>query len=447
MRNGQAPAIAADQNRHNQRPARQAELDRRGNARQRHGNAAKQHAEHNAQKQLGNMRNIQLALGVAENRHTRFDMRLIADHGNRIAKLQTGIVIGDKLHAGAAHAGDIHAVTPVDIEAGQFAVANRVLRHIDAHRGNALRHRGMTGFIEHAAAGARTDERGKLLETIVAGDNQQRIAMMQHHILIGEHGNTVLMDTRHRKRHIQGFIQLCKRLALEQRIFHLERRAGNTRHPCPLAAQRQALFGVHIDTESEFEEKQRGNQPHDAARISRRVGCRHLHRLRRLLRHRPERLLRRAQTGRIGHRALHNTDQLRQRRLGKRQKSKHNHNIQGNHQQHQTIKPQALALKRSEKTRPNLQADTIDKQNQPEFLDKMGNMRIDRQTEKRRENAGKQHHRHPETDTQKTQTPERRPAANHQRINQCGISGTIGIGQKIAKPLHKENRCRKSGIL
>ena len=79
------------------------------------------------------MRDLQVALGIAEGGNGSFDVCFIADNGNGVAELQTGVTVGDKFDTGAHDAADIHAVALMNIERGELFVAHAALRDVDTH--------------------------------------------------------------------------------------------------------------------------------------------------------------------------------------------------------------------------------------------------------------------------------------------------------------------------
>ena len=136
MGDGEASAVTADEDGNHQRSAGETELDRHRHARNRDGNGAEGDAEGDAEEEFGDVRDLQVALGVTEGGNGGFDMRGITDDGDGVTELQAGVAVRDKFDTGTHDAADVHAVALMDVERGELFVADGVLCHVDPGRGD-----------------------------------------------------------------------------------------------------------------------------------------------------------------------------------------------------------------------------------------------------------------------------------------------------------------------
>ena len=87
MGDGEATAVAADEDGDDERAAGEAEFDRHRHAGYRDGDGAEDDAEGDAEKEFGNVRDLQVALGVAEGSDGVFEVDVVADNGDGVAEL------------------------------------------------------------------------------------------------------------------------------------------------------------------------------------------------------------------------------------------------------------------------------------------------------------------------------------------------------------------------
>ena len=132
------------------------------------------------------MRDLQVAFGVAEGGDGVFEVGIVADEGDGVAELQAGVAVGDEFDAGAAHAGDVHTEAFVDVEAGEFFVADRALGDVHPH-GVDVGGRGGARFVaEDAGADLTADEGHQALGFVVAGDDEEDVALLDAFVFFGE---------------------------------------------------------------------------------------------------------------------------------------------------------------------------------------------------------------------------------------------------------------------
>ncbi len=138
--------------RHHQRSARQAELERGREARQIEGDGAKQHAKTDPDKDRQHLHLLQLLLHVADHISHRFDGIEASHQVEDVTKLQAGLAGRHQLDTGPIEARDHHVITLFDVEIADLLAQHLLVGHyhpLDAQVGTTGRERGLHLLPQH----------------------------------------------------------------------------------------------------------------------------------------------------------------------------------------------------------------------------------------------------------------------------------------------------------
>ena len=276
----------------------------------------------------------------------------------------------------------------MDVEAGEFFVADRALGDIHPH-GVDVGGRGGARFVaEDAGADLAADEGHQALGFVVAGDDEEDVALLDAFVFFGEGDFAVAREAGDGEAGRQDLPHGGDGFAGKHRVVHLQRDAGDGGGSGAQAAQGQAFFGGDVDAEAVFDEEDGGNQPHHAAGVGGGVTSGHLYGEGAVADEVGQGLLGGAEAGGVGDRALHDADQRRQVVVGKAEEGEDDEDVKEDDDEHQRVQFQPFFLEGGEKARADLQADGVNEQNQPEFFDEMGDVFVYREAEVGDDDAG-----------------------------------------------------------
>ena len=212
-------AETADQDRHDQRAARQPQFDRLRDVEQR--NRAEQHAEGDADEDRDEVRFAQFLHRIAQQVGHLCDRLLRADDHHAVAHLQLHALIRNQIHAGAVDAGDVDAVFGAQVQVGEFLAVDRRFGDEDAPRYELAVERSplFEGHVDDV-----TQKGGDGVGILRRADDQQLVADMQAAVLRGDGDMVVgVGDPRNDERAVDKLLHLAHRPAVEYGVGELNR--------------------------------------------------------------------------------------------------------------------------------------------------------------------------------------------------------------------------------
>ena len=357
---------------HHQRAAGQAELERHRQAGHVEGDGAQQHAQADADEDGHHLHLLQLLLGVAHQGHHGVDVFLAADQVDHVAELQGHAAGGNQFDAGAVEPGDHHVVVRLQVEVADLLADDGIVGDDGTDRAVGRAPGGGADIGQfadddlHALEGGRAADQVQHVTHLQPGvhaRDEELLAALEtriHHVValeIGDIGDLQAIEVRVGDAHVAA---LQAMLALGEAFLVL------------------AFLGIHIDAEHDADEPHGEQDAQDADRVG--DGVAHAHDLGAALAAEfGQHLLARSQRGRVGDGTGEDAENDGQRDVQQQVQQDDHDAAQADDGHGHAVQAQAALAQRGEEARAHLDADRVDEQDEPELLDEVHRVLIERE--------------------------------------------------------------------
>ena len=433
-------AVAAGQNGDDQRTAGEAELERRGHARELEGNGTEDDADEDAEEDGAHVGVVESLDGVAEQTLHAFHAVLRTYHHEAVADLDAQRAVGEEVHTRTRDTGHVHAVHGAEVHLAEGLAVHRALCHEDA-----LRNDGRLLLLP-VDFDLLADESHYGFGIVLGADGIHFVAHVEHGFLVrGEHFFAVAVVGADEGT-AEELAQLKDGLALERLVLHAQRHVvGLGVGVVLLVAADFLLLLLELDAEDVADGDGGTDDAHYAQGIGAGVAVRDV-----LAAHvnaqGVDGFLGGTKTGGVGDGTVEHADGHRERRLVVRVEDEvvegqHGEHVERHNADRDEVHLHTALLERLEEARTDLQTDAVHKQNQAEVLDKgqdlggtgvaavgVGNARgvVDVSDY----NAREQHEGNAQGDAAELDLAEHNAHGNHQAVEHHDVRHRTGVREK-----------------